>query len=58
MQTLNQCLAGLYLKRLVTLEAAIGASSDANELQQINASGGGAAAGKAGPAARPPGPRG
>jgi twitching motility protein PilT len=58
MQTLNQCLAGLYLKRLVTLEDAIGASSDANELQQIIASGGGAAAGKAGPTSRPPGPRG
>jgi twitching motility protein PilT len=55
MQTLNQCLAGLYLKRLVTLEDAIGASSDANELQQIIASGGGAAASKAGPTSRPAG---
>jgi twitching motility protein PilT len=55
MQTLNQCLAGLYLKREVTLEDAIGASSDPNELQQIIASGGG----KAGAApSRPAGPRG
>jgi Tfp pilus assembly ATPase PilU len=58
MQTLNQCLAGLYLKRLVKLEDAIGASSDANELQQIIASGGGAAASKAGPTSRLAGPRG
>jgi twitching motility protein PilT len=58
MQTLNQCLAGLYLKRQVTLEDAIGASSDANELQQIIAAGGGAAAGKAGPTSRPAGARG
>jgi hypothetical protein len=42
----------------VTLEDAIGASSDANELQQIIASGGGAAAGKAGSTSRPAGPRG
>jgi twitching motility protein PilT len=56
MQTLNQCLAGLYLKRVVTLEDAIGSSSDPVELQQIIASGGGA--GKAGPAARPAGARG
>jgi twitching motility protein PilT len=53
MQTLNQCLAGLYLKRVVTLEDAIGSSSDPVELQQIIASGGGA--GKAGPPARPAG---
>jgi twitching motility protein PilT len=42
MQTLNQCLASLYLTRKVTLEEAIGHSSDANELQQIIASGAGA----------------
>ncbi|HET6280383.1 MAG TPA: type IV pilus twitching motility protein PilT [Polyangia bacterium] len=42
MQTLNQCLAGLYLQRRVTLEEAIGHSSDPNELQQIIASGAGA----------------
>jgi twitching motility protein PilT len=56
MQTLNQCLAGLYLKRVVTLEDAIGSSSDPVELQQIIASGGGA--GKAGSPSRLAGPRG
>ncbi|MEA2698985.1 MAG: twitching motility protein PilT [Myxococcales bacterium] len=39
MQTLNQSLAVLYLKRTITLEEAIGHSSDPNELQQIIASG-------------------
>ena len=39
MQTLNQSLAALYLKRTITLEEAIGHSSDPNELQQIIASG-------------------
>jgi twitching motility protein PilT len=58
MQTLNQCLAGLYLKRVVTLEDAIGSSSDPVELQQIIASGGGAAGKAAGPASRPAGARG
>jgi twitching motility protein PilT len=57
MQTLNQHLAQLYLKHDITLEEAISASSDPNELQQIIANGGGkmglaggagAAAGKAG----------
>jgi twitching motility protein PilT len=59
MQTLNQCLAGLYLKRQVTLEEAIGSSSDPNELQQIIASGGGAKSGGGGGiAGRPPAARG
>lgn len=40
MQTMNQCLAGLYLRRLVSLEEAITHSSDPDELQQIIASGG------------------
>jgi twitching motility protein PilT len=49
MQTLNQSLAALYLKRTITLEEAIGHSSDANELQQIIASGsGGQASGRSG----------
>ena len=57
MQTLNQSLAQLYLKNDITLEEAISASSDPNELQQIIANGGGkiglaggagTAAGKAG----------
>jgi twitching motility protein PilT len=39
MQTLNQCLAALYLKRLITLEDAITHSSEPEELQQIIATG-------------------
>jgi twitching motility protein PilT len=35
MQTLNQSLAQLHAARTITLEEAIGASSDPNELQQI-----------------------
>jgi twitching motility protein PilT len=46
MQTLNQHLALLYAARTISLEEAIGSSSDANELQQIissaAAAGGGA----------------
>ena len=39
MQTLNQHLAQLHHANLITLEEAIGTSSDPNELQQIIASG-------------------
>jgi twitching motility protein PilT len=39
MQTLNQSLASLYLKRLITLEDALTHSSEPEELQQIIASG-------------------
>jgi twitching motility protein PilT len=35
LQTLNRALADLYLARLITLEAAIGQSGDATELQQL-----------------------
>ncbi|HEY8922859.1 MAG TPA: type IV pili twitching motility protein PilT, partial [Polyangia bacterium] len=35
MQTLNQHLAQLYHAQLITLEEALGNSSDPNELQQI-----------------------
>jgi twitching motility protein PilT len=41
MQTLNQHLAQLHHASLITLEEAIGTSSDPNELQQIIASGAG-----------------
>jgi twitching motility protein PilT len=41
MQTLNQHLAQLHHANLITLEEAIGTSSDPNELQQIIASGAG-----------------
>jgi twitching motility protein PilT len=51
MQTLNQNLAQLHAARTVTLEEAIGASSDPNELQQIISSLS-AAALAAGPAGR------
>src|SRR5207244_624053 len=45
MQTLNQHLAQLVLARTVSLESAVGASSDPVELQQIISSGGNAPAG-------------
>ncbi len=35
MQTANQSLASLYLKRLITLETALGASSNRDELQDM-----------------------
>jgi Tfp pilus assembly pilus retraction ATPase PilT len=35
LQTLNRALADLYLARRITLEAAIGQSGDATELQQL-----------------------
>jgi twitching motility protein PilT len=41
MQTMNQCLATLYQKRLITLEAAMSASSLRDELEQIIARGAG-----------------
>jgi twitching motility protein PilT len=40
MQTLNQSLATLYIRRAITLEEAVSHSSDPEELQQIIASGG------------------
>jgi len=40
MQTLNQCLGSLYLRRLISLEEAVSHSSEPEELQQIIASGG------------------
>ena len=40
MQTLNQSLATLYLKRVISLEEAVSHSSEPDELQQIIASGG------------------
>ena len=35
MQTLNQSLCGLYLKRLITLEDCLGRSSDVDELKAM-----------------------
>jgi len=45
MQTMNQSLATLYQKRLITLEAAMNASSLKDELEQIIARGAGVVAG-------------
>ena len=43
MQTMNQSLAELFLKRQITLEDALGRSSEPEELKQIIAQGGRAA---------------
>ena len=56
MQTFNQALAGLVLRRMITQEEALNRSSDPEELKNVLASGGGLAAG--GAPARPPGPGG
>jgi twitching motility protein PilT len=45
MQTMNQSLATLYQKRLITLETAINASSLKEELEQMIARGAGVVAG-------------
>ena len=42
MQTMNQALAALYLKRMITMDDAIGRSSDADELRNIINQGGSA----------------
>jgi twitching motility protein PilT len=60
MQTANQSLASLYMKRLITLDIAMGASSNKEELQDmINRGVGvvaGAGLGRPGGTARPPVP--
>ncbi len=45
MQTMNQSLATLYLKRIITLEAALSASSLKDELQEMISRGAGVVAG-------------
>ena len=45
MQTMNQSLATLYFRRLITLETAIGASSNREELQEMINRGTGVVAG-------------
>jgi twitching motility protein PilT len=40
MQTMNQALAGLYLKRLITLDDAVARSSDPDDLRNIINQGG------------------
>ena len=49
MQTMNQALVSLYLKRLITLEEAIGRSTDVDELRTMISN-----AEKGGPGGRPP----
>jgi twitching motility protein PilT len=41
MQTMNQCLATLYQRRLITLDTAMGASSLKDELEQMISRGAG-----------------
>jgi twitching motility protein PilT len=52
MQTMNQSLASLYLRRLISLEEAMGHSSEPEELEQIISTGG---VGPGRPASRPMG---
>jgi twitching motility protein PilT len=52
MQTFNQCLASLFSRRLITLDEAMGRSSDPDELRNILASGAGQQAPRAAPAGR------
>lgn len=40
MQTMNQCLYGLYMKRIITLDDAMGRSQDPAELRQMMSPGG------------------
>jgi twitching motility protein PilT len=57
MQTFNQALCTLFLKRMITLEEAIGRSSDPDELKTMIAqaqTGGAPGGGSAGPPYRPP----
>ncbi len=53
MQTFNQSLAALYLKRLITMDEALGRSSDPEELRNVLAGGGQRALGGGGPPPRP-----
>jgi twitching motility protein PilT len=41
MQTLNQCLFALFTKRIISLEEALGRSTEPEELKQMLAAGGG-----------------
>ena len=56
MQTMNQSLATLYFKRQITLETAVGASSNRDELQEMISRGTGVVAGAG--LGRPGGPPG
>jgi twitching motility protein PilT len=54
MQTMNQSLMGHFMKRAITLDEALGRSSDPDELRTMLANAG---AIKSGSGSRPPGPR-
>jgi twitching motility protein PilT len=54
MVTLNQNLADLFLRQIITMEDAFAATSDQDELKQIIANGQAAAAGTRGPGQAPP----
>ncbi len=43
MQTMNQSLASLYIRRMISMDDALGRSSDVEELKQLIGQGGGAA---------------
>jgi twitching motility protein PilT len=58
MQTMNQSLATLYFRRQITLDTAIGASSNREELQEMINRGAGVVAGAGMGGARPGGPPG
>jgi len=47
MQTMNQSLCALYIRRMITLEEAIGRSSDPDELQTMISNASQSAAGQA-----------
>jgi twitching motility protein PilT len=49
MQTLNQSLAALVQRRLISMEDAIGRSSDADELRNMLSTGAGVRTGAAAP---------
>jgi twitching motility protein PilT len=44
MQTMNQSLAALYQRRLISMEDAVGRSSDADELRRLITEGAGVGA--------------
>ena len=54
MVTLNQTLADLFLRQMITMEDAFAASSDQEELKQIISNGQAAAAGAGRPGQAPP----
>ena len=53
MQTMNQALTDLYLRKQITLEEALGHSSEVDELKTMILNGGGSLGNVAGPAAGP-----